>query len=74
MDFGSRFHVLRAQTRFRRYRGRRLLFSSFARPNSFPAVPKASAPAFMFYAPGLIFSGTEVVGSRFHVFRAQTHV
>jgi hypothetical protein len=35
----SCFHVLRARTRFRRYRGRRLPFSCFARPDSFSTVP-----------------------------------
>jgi hypothetical protein len=38
----SRFHILRVRTRFRRYRGRRHLFSSFARTNLFPAVPTAT--------------------------------
>jgi hypothetical protein len=77
----SRFHVLRARIRFRRYRGRRIPFSSFARldsfsyfarPDSFPAVPWASGPVFKFCAPGLIFGGVECVGSRFHVLRART--
>jgi hypothetical protein len=65
----SRFHVLRARTRFRRYRGRRVPFSCFAFPDSFLAVPRASGPVFMFCAPGLIFDGTEGVSSRFHVLR-----
>jgi hypothetical protein len=69
---GSRFHVLRSGTHFRRYRGRRVPFSYFARPDSFSAVSSASGPFFMFSAPGLIFGGTKVVGSRFHVLRAQT--
>jgi hypothetical protein len=69
---GSRFHVLRSQTRFRRYRGRRVPFSCFALPDSFSAVPRASGPVFMFCAPGLIFGGTERVGSRFHVLRSRT--
>jgi hypothetical protein len=30
---GSRFHVLRSRTRFRRYRGRQISFSCFARPD-----------------------------------------
>jgi hypothetical protein len=47
---GSRFHALRSQTHFRRYRGRRMLFSCFAQPNSFSAVQWASAPVFMFCA------------------------
>jgi hypothetical protein len=70
---GSRFHVLRAQTNFRRYRGRRVSFSCFAHSDSFLAVMWASVPVFMFCAPGLVFSGTEGVGSRFHVLRARTH-
>jgi hypothetical protein len=88
---GSRFHVLCNRTRFRRYQGRRLPFSCFARrtrfrryrgcrvqfscfplPESFLAVPGASGPVFVFCAPGLVFGGTEVVGSRFHVLRART--
>jgi hypothetical protein len=70
---GSRYHVLRSQTHFQRYRGRRLSFSYFALLNSFSAAPRASAPIFMFCAPGLFFDGTEGVGSRFHVLRARTH-
>jgi hypothetical protein len=62
-----RFHVLRSRTRFRRYRGHRVPFSCFARPYSFPAVPRTSGLIFIFCAPGLIFIGTEGVGSRFHV-------
>jgi hypothetical protein len=68
----SRFHVLRARYRFRRYRGRRLPFSCFALPDSVLTVPRASAPVFMFCAPGLVFGGTEGVRSRFHVLRART--
>jgi hypothetical protein len=69
---GSRFHVLRYRTRFRRYRGRRVPFSCFALPNTFSAVPRASRPIFMFSAPGVVFDGSVGVGSRFHVLRAQT--
>jgi hypothetical protein len=68
----SRFHVLRARTHFRRYRGRSVLFSCLALPDSFSAVPRASGPVFMFCAPGLIFGGTEGVRSRFHVLRSRT--
>jgi hypothetical protein len=68
---GSRFHVLCARTRFRRYRGRRDPFSCFVRPHSFSAVPRASCRVFMFCAPGLVFGGTEGVGTRFHVLRAR---
>jgi hypothetical protein len=67
-----RFYVLRARTHFRRYRGRRVPFSCFAGPESFSAVPRASGAVFMFYAPRLVFSGVECVGSRFHVLRSRT--
>jgi hypothetical protein len=67
----SRFHVLRARTRFRRYRGSRVPFSCFARPDSFSGVTRLSGPVFMFYAPGLIFGGNEGVRSLFHVLRAR---
>jgi hypothetical protein len=70
---GSLFHVLRSQTHFRPYRGCRVLFSCFARPDSFSAVPRALCPAFMFCAPEIIFGGTEGVGSRFHVLRSENH-
>jgi hypothetical protein len=63
----SRFHVLHALTRFRRYRWRRVPFSYFARPNSFPAVLRVSGPIFMFCVPVLVFGGTEGVGSCCHV-------
>jgi hypothetical protein len=69
---GSRFHVLPARTRFRRYRRRRVPFSCFVLPDSFSAVPSASGPVFMFCPPGLVFGGTECVGSRFHVLPART--
>jgi hypothetical protein len=69
---GSRFHVLRFRARFRRYRGHRVLFSCFARSESFSAVPGASGPVFLFCAPRLIFGGTSGVGSRFHVLRFRT--
>jgi hypothetical protein len=65
----SHFHILRALTRFRRYRGRRVPFSSFALPDSFSAVPRASGPVLMFCAPTLIFGGNEGVRSRFNVLR-----
>jgi hypothetical protein len=69
----SRFHVLRARSRFRRYRWRRVPFSCFALPKSFSAVPRASSHVFNFCAPGLVFDGTEGVGSRFQVLRSLTH-
>jgi hypothetical protein len=66
---GSRLNILHARTRFRRYRGRRVPFSCYARPDSFLTVPRASSLVFMLYAPGLVFDSTEGVGSRFHVMR-----
>jgi hypothetical protein len=60
---GSRFHVLRAQTRFQLYQGRRVPFSFFIAPGL----------VFMFCSPELIFSGTEGVRCCFHVLRARTH-
>jgi hypothetical protein len=69
---GTSFHVLRARTHFRRYRGRCLPFSCFARSDSFSAVTRAFGPVFMCCAPRLIFDGTECVGSRFHVLLAPT--
>jgi hypothetical protein len=71
---GSRFHVLRSRTHFRRYRGRQVPFSCYARPVSFSAVPMVSGPDLKFSASGLIFGGTEGVWSRFHVLRARTHI
>jgi hypothetical protein len=70
----SRFHVLQSQTRFRRYGGRRFPFLCFALPNSFSAVPTASALIFIICTHGHIFGGAEVVRSRFHVLRARTHL
>jgi hypothetical protein len=70
---GSRFHVLGARTRFRRYRGRRVPFSCFALPDSFSAVSRASGPVLTFCAPGHVFGDTVGVGSRFHVLGARTY-
>jgi hypothetical protein len=69
---GSRFNVLRARTRFRLYRGRRLPFSCFARPDSFSEVPRASCAVLMFCPLGLVFDGIEGVRSCFHVFLSRT--
>jgi hypothetical protein len=69
---GPHFQVLRARTCFRRYRGHRVPFSCFARPDLFSAVPKASCPFYMFCAPVLFFGGTEGVVSRFQVLCART--
>jgi hypothetical protein len=69
----TRFHVLRSRTHFRWYRGCRDPFSSFALLESFPTVPWASGPVFIFCAPGLFFGGTEGVETSFPVLRARTH-
>jgi hypothetical protein len=70
---GSRFHVLRSRTRFRRYRGRRVSFSCFALPDSFSVVPRSCEPVFMFSAPGHVFGDIEGVGFLFHILRSRTH-
>jgi hypothetical protein len=70
--FWSRFHVLRYQTNFRRYRGRRVPFSCFALPHPFLAVPTASGLVFILCAPGRVFGSTVGVGSHFHVLRSRT--
>jgi hypothetical protein len=66
------FHVLRYRTRFRRYGGRWLSFSCFARMDSFSAEIGALGAVIMFCAPGVVSHGTEGVGSCFHVLRART--
>jgi hypothetical protein len=68
----SRFHVLRARTHFRRYRGRPILFSCFPLRDMFLAGQRALDPIFMFCAPGHVFGGADGVGSRFHVLRSRT--
>jgi hypothetical protein len=72
MDVSWRFHVLRTQTRFRRYGGRQPLFSCFGLSDSFSAAPRATGPVYMFCAPGLISGGTEGDGSSFQVLRSRT--
>jgi hypothetical protein len=69
---GFLFHVQRVRTHIRRYRGRRFPFSCLALKNSFSAGPRAAGTIFMFSKPGLVFGGTEGVGSRFLVLRART--
>jgi hypothetical protein len=69
---GSRFHILRSRTRFRRYQGCRVPFSCFAPPDSFLSVLKASGPVFIFCALELVFGGTEGIRSRFHLLRSWT--
>jgi hypothetical protein len=68
---GSRFHVLRFQTRFRRCQGRRVPFSCFAHPESFSTVPRAFDPILMFSDPGHVFNDTDGVASRFHALHAR---
>jgi hypothetical protein len=70
---GSRFHVLRSQTHFRRYRGRPIPFLRFSFPDMFSTISRALGPVCMFCAPGHVFGGTEGVRSRFHVLRSRTH-
>jgi hypothetical protein len=65
---GSHFHILRAQTHFRRYRGRRVPFSCFALPDMFLAVWRVLGPVFMFCAPEHVFIGSEGVRSPFSSF------
>jgi hypothetical protein len=69
---GSHFHVLRARTHFRRYRGRPILFSCFPLQYMFSAVSRASGPVFMFCVPVLVFGGTEGVASHFLDLRSLT--
>jgi hypothetical protein len=71
---GSRFHVLSSRTNFRWYRGRRVPFSCFVRPDTFSAVPRALSPVFKFCTSELIFGGTEGVGSLFQVLHSQTRI
>jgi hypothetical protein len=70
--FRSRCHVLRSRTRFRWYRGRRVPFSCIVPPESFSTVTRVSGLVFMFCSPGLVFDGTEGIGSLFHVLRSRT--
>jgi hypothetical protein len=70
---GSRFNVFHARTHCRQYRGCPILFSCFALPDMCSAVPSVSGHVFMFCTSGLVFGGTEGVGSRFHVLCSRTH-
>jgi hypothetical protein len=47
---GSRFHILRSQTHFRRYRERRVPFSCFVLPDLFSAILGTPILVFMFRA------------------------
>jgi hypothetical protein len=53
---GSRFNVLCAWTHFCRSRGRRVPFSSFALPDTFLTVQRASGHVFIFCAPFSYFA------------------
>jgi hypothetical protein len=68
----SSFHVLRSRTRFGRYRGCRVQFSSFALLDLFWVVSRALDPVFIFLTPGLVFGGTEGIDSNFHISRSRT--
>jgi hypothetical protein len=68
-----KFLVLLSRTQFGRYQVCQVHFLCFPLPESFLAVPRASGPVFMFCAPGLIFDGTEGVGSSFHVLHSRSH-
>jgi hypothetical protein len=70
---GSRFHVLRSRTHFRRYRRRRVPFSYFALRDPFLAVPRAWGPVFMFCAHRPVFGDAKCVGSCFHILHTRTH-
>jgi hypothetical protein len=67
----SRFHLFRSRSCFWRCGGRRVPFSCFVLPDIFSAVPRAPSLVFMFCVPGLVFDGTEGVGSRYHLLRAR---
>jgi hypothetical protein len=66
---GSLFHVLRV---FGYTKGVMPVFM-FYDPDSFSVVPKASGPVFLICAPGLNFSDSEGVGSRYLALCARTH-
>jgi hypothetical protein len=67
---GPRFRVFLARIDFRWNRGRRILFSCFARPESFSAETRVSCTIFIFCGPEVISRCTEGVGYHFHVLRA----
>jgi hypothetical protein len=67
------FSCFHSRTRFWRCGRRQAPFLCFVLSGSFSAVPRASGPVFMFCAPGLIFSGIEVVGSHIHFLHSRTH-
>jgi hypothetical protein len=70
---GTSYLILRARTRLRRYRACRVLFSCFALPESFPAVPRASSHVFMFCAPDS-FSAVSRASGLVFMFCAPGHI
>jgi hypothetical protein len=69
---GSSLHVLRFQTRFGRYRGRRVPFSCFLLPYSFATITWAPSPVLIFYAAELVLRGIKGVGAQIHILRSRT--
>jgi hypothetical protein len=70
---GSTFHVLCSQTRFPRYRARRIQFSCFTLTDPFLAVPWARGLIFIFCAPEPVFGNIEDARCSFYVLRSRTH-
>jgi hypothetical protein len=68
---GSSFLILRSRSRFRRNRGRWVMFSCFALPDSFRAVPTVSSLVFKFCSCGLVWGCTKGAGPRFHILRSR---
>jgi hypothetical protein len=69
----SCFNVLRARTHFRRYRGRPILFSCFAHPDSFSAISRVSLPFPCFPLPDM-FSTVSRASLPVSMFFATGHV
>jgi hypothetical protein len=70
---GSRFHVFRSRTHFRRYRGRWVPFLCFALPHLFWAVPGCRVPFSCFAQPESFWAVQRALGSIF-MFCALGHV
>jgi hypothetical protein len=64
---GSRLHILRSWTYFRRYRGRRVPLFMFCAPGLVFSDAECVGSRFIFCPPGLVIGGVECVGSHFHV-------
>jgi hypothetical protein len=69
---GSNFDVLHSRTLFRWYHEGLVLFSCFACPDSFSALPSTSGPVFLFCALRLVFGSSGGFGSRFNVSHPRT--